>query len=206
VPIPLPVIPGVARVTLNWITDNTSQHAVNVIHIAAPSTPPVQADVFEALQDAVSTNMWIMQSSHAVIDTVDVLNLDGSSAVVSFPTGHGAVWSGSGDAAWSPQVAALVKLQTGVRGRSNRGRVYLPFVANDSVTDGTLNGANVALAQTAWTNFLTTLAGDPDGPFPLVVAAYDRRHGGAGAGATNVSHVVFESEIGTQRRRQERNR
>jgi hypothetical protein len=48
-----------------------------------------------------------------------------------------------------PQVAVLVKKNTGVGGKKNRGRTYIPWQVPGSVVDerGTIAGANVAAIQ-----------------------------------------------------------
>jgi hypothetical protein len=75
-----------------------------------------------------------------------------------------------------------------------------------AVDDGFLNPAEVTSMTAAWVAALAAWPLDPDHPMGLVVAAYDRRHAGVGAHATDVSHISVESALGTQRRRQSRNR
>jgi hypothetical protein len=90
-----------------------------------------------------------------------------------------------------------VKLQTGLRGRSFRGRVYRPFAAEETCSDGFLDPANVLLLQTAWENFIASLAADAYSD-TLVVASYKL------ATKDPVVNVVAEHALGTQRRRQTR--
>jgi hypothetical protein len=156
------------------------------------------------LQDTVTSGMWDSVISGASIVTVDITPLDGTSATQSFTTGGGAAWSGSSGGEMIPQVAVLVKLQTSLRGRSNRGRVFLPMTAETAAGAGFVAGGEDVTITNAWTTFANALPADATTPADLVIASYDRRHAGAGAHATNVTAITCELALATQRRRQTR--
>jgi hypothetical protein len=149
--------------------------------------------------------MWSNVSSLAVVESVDIIKLDGVSGVQSFPTGGPARWSGSGGGDVIPQVSNIIKLSTGFRGRNKRGRIYLPFASEAVVSSGGFDPGTCALVSAAWQDFQADLIALGGAPFQ-VVAAYDRRHNGAGAQANEVITYLCEQESGTQRRRQQRNR
>jgi hypothetical protein len=151
--------------------------------------------------------MWSGATTSKAVENVNVTPLDGISATSSFATGGPAKWTGSNSGDYVPQSPALVKLQTGVRGRDNRGRIFVPFIAEGVLSKGVIDAPTVAAMTGAWNNFLAALnALVAPGSWQLVVAAYDRRHLGAGAHATPVINCVAEAETGTMRKRQTRNR
>lgn len=201
-PVPLPVIANVFRCALNWTAG--SQTAVNVIHIFVdPTGTQAPSEVFEALDDFVTQAMWTPVSSSAGVASVDITPLDGVTATASFSTAGAARWTGSegGDIQVAP--AAIVKMQTALRGRSHRGRIFLPFLGEGATSGGQLVGGRDVTTTAAWAAFQTALQGDAVSR-AVVVAAYDRRHAGAGAAAHFVTSFLCELELGTQRRRQGR--
>lgn len=203
-PIPLPVIPNAARVALRWTAG--AQTAVNVIHMGGVTDPASAADAFEALQDAVTQDMWGPVNAGAVVTQVDITPLDGSSATQSFLTGATAQWTGETGGDFVPAVASVIKFQTLLRGRANRGRVFLPFISESAISDGMFTAGAQLVVQNAWTACQTALEADtgPGGPWALLVASYDRKHGGAGAHATTIATFTAEVACATQRRRQSR--
>lgn len=204
--IPLPVLIGTYRVAFKWLQGPTTQTAVNVMHINATTGTSASADVFEALQDAVTAAMWTGVVNNASVDTVDITPLDGVSGTTSFSTGSGAIWTGQSAGQFVVAASMLVKFQTGVRGRDNRGRMFLPFISENGIANGFCDPTNMAVCQAAFVAFQAALQADggPSGPFNHVVAAYDRRHSGVGAHITPVTAYVAESAQGTMRRRQQR--
>jgi hypothetical protein len=197
-PIPLPIIADTYRTALKWI-DNSGQHAVNVMHFRVSAYTP--ALLFADIDTTVTANMWGSVATTASVLEVDITPLDGVSSTQTFPTGQPAKWTGSsGGTQYTPQAASLIKLQTGVRGRDNRGRLFLPFTSEAQQVDGFLISGTVTSITLAWQALVDAFAGG------VVVAAYDRRHNGAGAHATPVTVATCEAAIGSQRKRQQRNR
>src|SRR4029077_1717114 len=127
------------------------------------------------------------------VESVSITPLDGISGTQEFSTGATAKWPGSTAGDIVPQVAALVKIGTGLRGRDNRGRVYLPFQAETSISNGSLTGGNPASMTAAWLDFLADVAADATTPMLWGVAAYDRKHAGAAAHFTAASSASVES-------------
>ncbi len=204
-PIPLPVIANTFRCALRWSFAGSGQNAVNVIHIrsSAPGMTPAQA--FTALDSSVAIAMWDSVVNVASVSEVDITPLDGATATASFSTGSPAKWSGSAGGDAEIAGAALVKLSTPTRGRSFRGRVFLPFTSEAATANGFLVAGLPGTMTTAWEGFRTALEALTS-PWAIVVASYDRAHAGAGATATTVSSTLVEGALATQRRRQGRNR
>lgn len=202
--IPLPVIADVYRCSFNWTWTGGGMNAVNVMHIKALTTGTDVTAAWGAINTAWTLNQLQASITGAIITTVDIIPLDGHSGTSTFSTGSGSKWAGAqtGDPLIAP--AVIIKIATGVRGRSNRGRVFLPFIGEAATGAGSLTSTTIISAmQTAWSAFNEGLAGYTE-PFSLGVAAYDRKNSGASAHFTEATAVTLETVLGTQRRRQSR--
>jgi hypothetical protein len=190
---PLPTIANVWRLALNWeLGDGSNQTAENVIHVRVTGgTPPDPATAVDA---ALTSNMFAPCSTSAIVYSITETPLDGSSAsstrIVTNPNAHGGT-----SGAIAPAFAAVVSLATAERGRSKRGRVFVPMVGLSAITDGSLTSTPAGLMRTAWTTFIAALA---TAEVPLVVASYKL------ASATDVISASIKAQGGTQRRRQTR--
>jgi hypothetical protein len=193
----LPVILNTFRCALNW-THSSGQSATNVIHITDPTGLFDATAVEEAIEDAAGTGMWAAVSSGAVVTDIAITPLDGVSATQHFTPSDEATFTGGSSGDFVPAVSVLVKLSTSLRGRSHRGRVFLPFITEGNISNGALSSTPQATMQTGWESFKSNLDSDPDGPFHLVVASYK-------LATTHVlSSINVEGMTATQRRRQGR--
>lgn len=189
---PLPEIAGVFRVALEWTGGGTTK-AVNVMHFYAPDKSPTE--IFTAMDGVVTPAMWGAVSSSANVDAVKITPLATNASTEEFAPVNTTVWAGSGGEEYIPAVANLIKLSTPFRGRSFRGRLYLPFVGESQQNGGLLNQTVVTDVQGGWDDFkLSMLAFGME----LVVASYKL------AEATNVTTLTCERPVATQRRRQDR--
>lgn len=186
---PLPVIADVYRVSLNWLR-GSERRAVNVLHFSAPGK--TETDVFTAIDAHVTGTMWESVSSATIIDRVDILKLDGTSTTHGHATDLTGKWQGSGSSAIIPQGAHVVSLRSDLRGRSNRGRVYLPFVSESVQDDGKLTSAVIADVLAGWGAFANAMATDG---VALGIASYKHSNWHQ---ATN---IIVGSSLKTQRRR-----
>lgn len=184
---PLPVIADTFRVALNWGTPGT-RHAVNVMHFAGVTSTP--QDLMDSLDASVTTAMWDWAATGVSIHSVDITPLDGASATQTFSPATPAHWSGGGTGNVIPQAAGIVKFTTDLRGRSYRGRIFIPYVGEGEQDNGNL--IDVAAVQTAWSNFKTAMAVETN---PMVLASYKL------STAELVTGVFAEGRTGTQRRR-----
>jgi hypothetical protein len=185
---PLPVIDNVYRVAFNWT--NGSAHAVNVMHFL--DTTHTVTELVGLLGSDVQTDQFDVLHEDWSAPTCSVTPLDGSSSTTEHALAN---WSGVQSGDYVPQVAAIVKYTTLKRGRSYRGRTFLPGVAEAASGNGKLNGSSFTLMSTAWPAYHTALAGHG---VNLVIASY--KH----STADLVTSVLVELETGTQRRRMER--
>lgn len=192
----LPVIANVYRVALNWRDLDGSQTAENVIHVLG-STPDDPTAVRDIMQTEIQDNMLLSVAGQWKAETVSITPLDGTSATAELPLDN---WSGqaaTGD--YTPQEAAIVKLGTGFRGRSHRGRIFLPGTAESKSQNGFLTGTTPGDMTVAWATFQGNLEANVPS-FQLVVASYKLRT------ALPVLSLLVENAVATQRRRQQRNR
>lgn len=191
---PLPVIANTYRVALLWSHSDLGSDAVNVMHFRKAGATPV--DLATKIDSHVGNTMWNFQDSHAVVNEVDVTPLDGTTVTYPFLTGAPTKWKGfSSSHDVIPQGAAVMKILTAKRGRSYRGRLYLPWVAETFSTNGVLDATTVTNMTTAWSTFVSAMSGDG---YDLVVASYLLET------AEDAIAIACEPMLATQRRRLKR--
>lgn len=96
-----------------------------------------------------------------------------------------------------PNVALLVRKTSQLRGRRNRGRMYLPMILGDGEVDdlGNITAGRVSSLQTAFDNVLLDLDGrSPDSNMVIL-------HSSAPTTPTTVFTLVVDPLVATQRRR-----
>lgn len=190
---PLPVIPDVYRCALKW-ANASGGYAINVTHwhYLGGLTDPlaIAADLAAKWIANDTAAMYGAQTISMSGDLFTITPLDGSTASVDVAA-SGVIGTSGGQTI--PNMAAVIKLKTGLRGREYRGRVYLPGVSESLSDNGLLSGnALPANLGPAWAQFLTDMAVDD---WQWVVASYKL------AVATPVTSVTSEKYAGTQRRR-----
>ena len=189
--VPLPVITNVYRCALNWTNSTNAMVATNVIHVQKAAV--TASDVATELDTDATNTMWELQTTDQQVTQIVVTKLDGSSASFPYTPATPANWTGHGGAGdFVPQVAAIVKCITGKRGRSYRGRIFLPWIAEAQMGDGGLNGTSRATCTAAWREFLADMQGNG---FVPVVASYKL------ATAEPILDMAVEGFVATQRRR-----
>ena len=191
---PLPIIADVYRCALRWSGPTGVPAAVNVMHFRSPSS--TASAVATAIDTNVTANMWRQTLTGYGVRELDVTPLDGTGLTNVLTTGLPAKWKGAGlGSEIVPQVCVLARLNTSFRGRSHRGRLYLPWVSEGSMTNGTYASADQTAQNTAWGTFLTNMSGTGH---HLCVASYKY------ASSVDVTSVFCETLLATQRRRQPR--
>lgn len=193
----LPVIANVTRCALNW-THSDGQIATNVIHILGPGGGYTDAQLRAGLDAAMDAAQWGSASVNATVSDLALTPLDGSSATTHSPPATPSKWTGGNPDPFSPATAVIVKLQTGFRGRSKRGRIFVPFTSTTVLTDGAVESATATNMATAWQDFQDDLnAGTPS--FTMVVASYK-----LASEEVVIPPISVELVAATQRRRQGR--
>jgi hypothetical protein len=192
---PLPEIDGVYRVALEWTNDTyPSMVAANVMHFGQDGGNA--SDLFGKLDAHATATMWGHTTGTTHVSRIRITKLDGVSPTYDAPPTTVARWKGTQTgSAVNPQVAALVKLVTGARGRSYRGRIFLPFVDESLTTGAVFGSALLTSMQGAWDTFVSAM--HTDGA-DLVVASYKL------STAATVTSQLVERHTATQRRRNHR--
>lgn len=192
---PLPVIADVFRTTLNW-EGGGGEHAHNVLHFRG--TGGDSDDLSVAIFANATLEMWSSVATAAAITSLSILPLDGTSPTTVYPVApaDAAKFTGNGGSEWNGgQVAGLVRLQTGVRGPANRGRIYLPFNSEANCTSGIIAPVVVDAATSAWATFMNDMIGDG---FALGVASYKHSNW------HQALNVFLDDNVATQKRRNKR--
>jgi hypothetical protein len=187
---PLPVIPATYRVALLW-EHATAGHAVNVVHLRSLDGDFDANLIGLAWAANDSGNMYNTVDNDASITQFEVTPLDGSTA--SSVAVSGIPGTGAGEAL--PSLSSVLSLHTAVRGRSFRGRIFLPFLPEGRIADGRIPNADRNLVVNAWNVFLGALNG---ANLELVVASYKEEV------ATPVESISMQAVPGVQRRRGDR--
>jgi len=156
------------RVVINWRNTGLTfpTNPVNVLHVSAGAGD--ETDVAGRIQDYFFANqgdLFPLTSDDYVVESYACTELDGSSAAVVTES-TGVAGQSGGD--WIPQGAMVVGWQTGVRGPTGRGRIYLGPVAESANINGALQFGSSDPGG-AWSGFIDDLN---TGGFPLVVASY----------------------------------
>lgn len=107
---------------------------------------------------------------------------------------------GSSSIHHAPQLALVASLRTGVSGRQNRGRVYLPLTGlpNADLSDHQVAASVIDAINTDFTAFLIAMDTETIGPDTWQTSVANPR---ATHAAVPVIQVVMDSKIDTQRRR-----
>lgn len=186
---PLPVIAGIYRVTLDW-RYGIQLTAHNVLHFDDQAASGSEASLFAALGANLDGNMVETMGNQCSLDGIDIIPLDG----VSSSTHHAldGTFTGQQTGEAITQAATIVSQYTGVRGAANRGRVYLPFVAENAQNAGLLTAALRTTQDAAWETFRVAMEADD---WPMAQVSY------LNAVARAVTSIAVKPVVGTQRRR-----
>jgi hypothetical protein len=188
---PLPIIPNTYRSSWDFSASG-GDTATNVIHFdaTAGATPE---DVLDVLNASKTASMWGHMSNDWLLKQISVIALDGSSGTAVAPVAFGVGSSGE----FSPATSPVITLRTALRGRSHRGRIFLPPAREGVITNGYLNADTTAALQGAWSTFIAAI-GAADPALELVVASYKN------SSVQRVTDAIVTRKLGTQRRRQQR--
>lgn len=199
----LPVIPN-GFLVFQKIHSSVELHEMGCrICVVAPASGADPADVAQVVADSFRDTLFHVVSNSFSLGNTDVLPLDGIRSTTEYTTDAvGATGSSGAGGANLPECCAFgITLQTGVRGRSHRGRMYLPGVTGSQVVDErarSLTSTALSALSTHAGDFLTTLAGSV--LQPLVLNVLSRRLGVA----TPVTNMRANPGLVLQRRRYER--
>lgn len=192
----LPTIPNVYRVALDWINTSTGAGtASNIFHVRNATGYPNSPAVFTCLDAHVTAAMWSFVASTYRVAKMVITPLDGTTASDEVTIAATAKWTGNNAGDPIPNMANIIKLRTAKRGRSYRGRLFLPFVSESAQVNGVLSGTAVATCDAAWNAFLIAIGTDATFPLTFGIASYKLATFEPTLGA------VCEGTAATQRRR-----
>lgn len=184
--------PGFAQVTLPFDHQASSRDALVVFGVENAGAFTQPSDLADAVWSAVNADLVPIIDANVVLGPVEVrMNVGGTELV-----GQGA--DSSLGAAVNETVpantAVLWKKVSGIAGRKNRGRMYLPWAAaeNDVTEVGVISPSTVTDFQTAADAFLGDLA---TADVPMVIL-----HNSVGT-PTSVTSLVVDPLVATQRKR-----
>lgn len=156
--------------------------------------------------EAVFANWWTTAARLHCTNTLSLvlIVLDALDNVAGLHKEYSTGFTGGGGIATQGlpgNVSASVKLATGLRGRSFRGRMYWPGLATNMITGGQLNTTEQAGIQTVVNTLRTNLAaGSPSDR--LVVVSYRTAGAWRVAGvATEVTAATTHFNLDSMRRR-----
>lgn len=209
---PLPIIDGAHRVAFSWRIGSSGPTAANVMHFHGASVDP--DGLHTALVANITAGMWLTTFSGASIYQMTITPLDGAAATKVYAASGGNMTGQASGPDYIPAVASVISLRTNLRGRRNRGRIFLPFVSEAVASNGAYT-LPVTAWQTTWNTFMAAMN---TSLWPLHVASYGHslhrtKTPGGGYTLTPVSwpptsnavtQLVVESTFGTMRRRQSR--
>lgn len=144
-----------------------------------------------------------------VLSLPPLVRLGDGTNVPGVAVGVGAAVAGTFSGAdLPPQVAVLIKKNTGIGGKKNRGRIYVPWQVPGSVVDerGTILAANVTAIQSNFTALLLQMQTDlapmciPNKTLVLTPPDVHPHVTAINAGP-NVITLTVETVVATQRRR-----
>lgn len=174
------------------------QQCVNSWHykqiFALPAGTP-QAELVAEWQIQVQAAYLEIMSSAQVLDQLEVRQVFGGLAALDFPVGE----SGTGGAlnTLPPMDCALLSWRTGLIGRANRGRTYLPAPFESFQDQGALTEPAIAVYQ-ALGDLMITLNDSVTGLIPTFQMVIFHTNDGD---SPEVEQVLMRNLIATQRRR-----
>lgn len=196
----LPVIPNAVKVAVHW----PASLGAPIITFGVSSTAPTLSAVADIIVANVTAGMWGSIPNNVIAESISLFRYDGVTPSYS-RTVTGANWTG-GVAASEVTIALamLLSLVTTTRGPHARGRIYLPLTAEGAQNGGVVSGTIVTSVGNAWSTFRTALA-TANAPMQVISLAENEtanppRH----PGMFPVQSIIARSNLGTQRRRQDR--
>lgn len=157
------VIPLAVQVVLNWtVAGGRSGH--NVLYGKTPAVPAPTVAMAQALFAGMTTGaLWTAMATHLAstltINSVSVMSVHAANQPVFVSTGS-AVAGANATLALPAEMALCVTLRTALRGRSNRGRIFIPNYSVDQVGAGSIVVPLAVTDTAAWANnFITLFSG-----------------------------------------------
>ena len=193
-------VPNTAQFELiyNW----SGQVCENVLHYVKAS--PWDYDDLE-LVCGLLRSKWDTAVQPAMPTTLSLTSIKGTDMssqtgpTITYATGLPLAGL-SGSPSLPNNCALVITKRTALRGRSFRGRLYMPGLVEADVTNNNVSGAQVAAFIVMWNNFLVCDMGD-DEALLCVVSKFSGGSARATGVATLVANLTSDGVIDSQRNR-----
>jgi hypothetical protein len=195
---PLPVITLTVRCAISGAIASGGRWA-NVLHfrktsgaIDAAALNALESEVVKVYGGAAYAGgaYWLQYAkTTTTVDSIIMTPLDGTSASTFYSPAFGGL---QGTDSLPPEVSEVITLRTTSRGRSYRGRIYLPAWVEADSNNGLLFAADITAVLTNYTGFATALGVIN---WENVVASYLH------STAAKVTSVTMDNKFDSQRRR-----
>jgi len=197
-------IPVANTAQLDIIYTCDSQRVENTLYARFSTAPDATqiADLAAAVKAAWIDNIMPLLSSTVSLIAVEASDLTSASGPQTIDTGGLPEAGGVTSRAMPSNVALCVSFRTGLRGRSFRGRNYLPGMSSDAVSEG-VNEVNAAYQTSIRNAYLAVqLTIEGVGAEWVVVSRYADGSPRTAGVATPITNVVFtDNVVDSQRRR-----
>jgi len=199
---PLPVIVNRYLVFQHWTKSHELHGMGNRFCIHDTTAVATTVQIATKVAAVYQATLLTVMDSDVTMGATDIIPLDGVSSTVTFNTASvGATGGHNTGNAMPNSLAQVVAWQTGVRGKSKRGRSFLCSPNDDMVTNvevQALTGTAIANLQTQAAAFLSGLFG---GAAPaLTLEVLSRKLGSS----TLVLNARADANVHTRRSRYER--
>lgn len=204
---------GLVLAVTHLLHDNMVREAVVTYAILDDANVDTAQGWADFLQDKFQLHLKSLLDNEVVIVNTTTLRGDGTS---TFTTGESTAAGTRGTvshASLPSNCAVLGKKLTGVGGRRNRGRIYLPwFVAEGNVDEtGGIDSGVISDIQTGVTAWLGAINAVTNADMVIANRTYDRAWNVPGrrlvsteTSGNQVTAITIERTIATQRRRMPR--
>lgn len=192
-------IPQGMRIALEF--DLNGQLCLNVYYVTK-ATPIVSADltaIAEVFKDWWTTNASDFLASNLFLERIFVQNMDTEDGEQIVFTDDLPAAGGIGAATSTNQVALCVSRLSTFAGRSNRGRVYIPGIANSSITNNEVSTTVHAGLVSAHNSLNTAIF--TAGYLPVIASFISEGEERPFAQTRLISSWAANNRIDTQRRR-----
>lgn len=188
--------PGFIHITLQLKQGSTARAALVTMacsHVAAPWGQTETDNLFSAITTSMTPRFDSTVSWQQLVVLVGADGEAGRFVSVGSTTGAHAAQN-----LLPPNVAVLIDKQSGVSGRRNRGRMYIPFIDEGTVgASGVLTGAEQTLFQSMANSLFTNL----NSSVTLKTSGAVILHSQTPTTPTPCTKFAVESIVATQRRR-----
>lgn len=189
---------SVLRVEFHWIGQSPGHENMNVLHFlreggGVPWDLSFTSGFLDDLQTLLQTGVGPQNNvTEEVTLEKLVATILSDPPLGPFQRNIGQEGTSEGGAA-SPQVAALIILASGHAGRTGRGRIFQPGIAEEAIgPSGFISTVNAAGYAANWSEVLTAFTGD--GISPCVFSRVDDE-------GYEVVDIFGETKVATQKRR-----